>query len=99
MFLSSLDANTLVWDVFDPSDPAQERGRLLRLTVVSMPGKPARTCYDKAGNVDATMIGNRARLLFSQSLTDNMPKFQENMAKAVKQLIVLSGGIAERDLF
>ena len=99
VFLNSLDTNTLVWDVFDPSDPVQERGRLLRLTAVSMPGKPARTCYDKEGRVDATMIGNRARLLFSQAMAENSPKFQENMAKALKQLIVLSGGAPQRDLF
>ncbi len=99
VFLSSLDTNALVWDVFDPSDPVQERGRLLRLTAVSMPGKPARTCYDKEGHEDATMIGNRARLLFSQALAENIPKFQENMAKALKELIVMSGGVPEKDLF
>lgn len=97
--LSALDSNTLVWDVFDPSDPVQARDRLLRLTAVSVPGKSARTCYDKQGRVDANMVANRARLLFSLAMTENLPKFEENMSKAFKQLIVFSGGAPERSLF
>lgn len=97
--LSALDSNTLVWDVFDPSDPVQTRDKLLRLTAISVPGKSARTCYNKQGAVDPTMIANRARLLFSLAMTDNVPKFQDNMAKALRQLIVLSGGAPQYDLF
>jgi hypothetical protein len=97
--LSALDSNTLVWDVFDPSDPVQPRDKLLRLTAVSTPGKPARTCYDKQNRADATMVANRARLLFSLAMTDPVPKFQENLAKAFKQLIVFSGGAPEKDIF
>jgi hypothetical protein len=97
--LNALDSNTLVWDVFDPSDPVQAREKLLRLTSVSIPGKSARTCYNKQGAIDSTMVANRARLLFSLAMTDSVPKFQENMAKAFKQLIVLTGGAPERDLF
>lgn len=97
--LNALDSNTLVWDVFDPSDPVQARDKLLRLTAVSAPGKSARTCYNKQGALDPTMIANRARLLFSLAMTDNVPKFQDNMAKAFRQLIVLSGGAPQSDLF
>ena len=97
--LSALDSNTLVWDVFDPSDPVQARDKLLRLTAVSIPGKSSRTCYNKQGAIDSAMVGNRARLLFSLAMTDSLPKFQENMVKAFKQLIVLTGGAPERDIF
>lgn len=97
--LNALDSNTLVWDIFDPSDPVQARERLLRLTAVSVPGKSARTCYNKQGAVDPTMIANRARLLFSLAMTENVPKFQDNMAKAFRQLIVLCGGTPQNDLF
>jgi hypothetical protein len=97
--LSALDSNTLVWDVFDPSDPVQARDKLLRLPAVSIPGKSARTCYNKQGAIDSAMVGNRARLLFSLAMTDSLPKFQENMVKAFKQLIVLTGGAPERDIF
>ena len=95
----ALNANETVWDVFDPSDPHQQRDKLLRLTLVSVSGKAARTCYDKDNHVDPTMIANRARLLFSLSETDDLPKFQETMTKAVKKLIVISGGTPEKDLF
>lgn len=98
-FLGALNANEAVWDVFDPSDPHQEREKLLRLTLVSVSGKSARTCYDKDNHVDASMAANRARLLFSLSETENAAKFQETMTKAVKKLIVLCGGTPEKDLF
>jgi hypothetical protein len=32
-------------------------------------------------------------------MTDPVPKFQENLAKAFKQLIVFSGGAPEKDIF
>jgi hypothetical protein len=98
-FLGALNANETVWDVFDPSDPHQQREKLLRLTLVSVSGKAARTCYDRDNHVDPSMVANRARLLFSLSDTDSVPKFQETMTKAVKKLIVLSGGTPEKDLF
>jgi hypothetical protein len=98
-FLGALNANQAVWDVFDPSDPHQEREKLLRLTLVSVSGKVARTCYDKDNHVDAGMAANRARLLFSLTETENVAKFQETMTKAVKKLIVLCGGTPEKDLF
>lgn len=54
-FLSALDANTLVWDIYDASDSMNTRQPLLRLTVVSLPGKNARTCYDQENQVDAAV--------------------------------------------
>jgi len=62
-------------------------------------GKTARTCYDKANNVDTTDPPNRVRLLFSYVKADQRPKFQESMTKAIKKLIALSGGAAEKDIF
>src|SRR5208337_2066444 len=98
-FLGALNANAAVWDVFDPSDPHQEREKLLRLTLVSVSGKAARTCYDKDNHLDPAMVANRARLLFSLSDAEGAPKFQETMIKAVKKLIVLCGGAPEKALF
>ncbi len=98
-FLNALDANTLVWDVFDASDSSQTREKLLRLTIISVSGKPARTCYDKQNRIDTTILTNRTRLLFSLYKTDPIPDFQKKVATALKQLIVLSGGAAEKDIF
>jgi hypothetical protein len=98
-FLSALNPNNAVWDVFDPSDSERQREKLLRLTMVSVLGKNARTCYDSSDHVDLNVMGNRARFLFSQSKADDLSDFQEKMAKAMKKLIVLSGGAAEKDLF
>lgn len=53
-FFGSLDANDIVWDDFDPSDSRNTRERLVRVTMVSMSGKTARTCYDKSNQVDST---------------------------------------------
>jgi hypothetical protein len=39
------------------------------------------------------------RLLFSYVKADQRPKFQESMTKAIKKLIALSGGAAEKDIF
>jgi len=99
MFIGSLDANYAVWDVFDPSDSDRQREKLDRLTMVSVLGKTARTCYDKLDHIDTTLAANRARLLFSQPKADDVPDFQSNMAKAIKKLIVLDGGAPEKDLF
>lgn len=98
-FFDSLNANDVVWDDFDPSDSRNSRERLARLTLVSVTGKTARTCYDKEGNVDTTAPTNRVRLLFSFSKADQRPDFQKNMTTAIKELIALSGGAAEKNLF
>lgn len=97
--ISALNPNNTVWDVFDPSDSDRPREKLVRLTMVSTIGKTARTCYDRFDHVDTTLIGNRARFLFSQPKTDDVPDFQEKMTKAIKKLIVLAGGAPEKDIF
>jgi hypothetical protein len=99
IFLNALDANTLVWDVYDASDSMASRQPLARLTVISAPGKSARTCYDVDNQVDTTISGNRARLLFSWSKIPDGSGFQAKMTKAVKKLIASSGGAAEKDIF
>lgn len=99
IFLSGLNPNNAVWDVFDPSDSDRQREKLVRLTMVSVSGKTARICYDKLDHVDTTLIGNRARLLFSEPKADDVPDFHEKMAKAMKKLIVLVGGAPEKDIF
>jgi hypothetical protein len=97
--LRSLNANAIVWDLYDPSDTERTREKLLRLTLVSVSGKTARTCYDQRGAENPLMPGNRARFLFSQSHADQIPGFQDKMAKAFKKLIALTGGAPEKDLF
>jgi hypothetical protein len=99
IFLNALDANTLVWDVYDASDSMASRQPLARLTVISVPGKSARTCYDVDNQVDSTIVGNRARLLFSWGKIPDGSGFQARMTKAMKKLIALSGGSAEKDIF
>lgn len=97
--VSALNPNNAVWDVFDPSDSERQREKLVRLTMVSVTGKTARTCYDKLDHVDTTLIGNRARFLFSQPKTDDVPDFQGKMTKALKKLIALTGGAEEKEIF
>lgn len=99
LFLGGLNPNNAVWDLFDPSDSDRQRERLIRLTMVSVSGKSARTCYDKLDHVDTTLIGNRARLLFSEAKADDVPDFHDKMTKAMKKLIVLDGGAPEKDIF
>jgi hypothetical protein len=98
-FLNALNANTLVWEVFDPSDSVRSRGQILRLTVVSVTGKAARTCYDNQDAIETDISPNRARFLFSYSKTNQAPDFQTKMTKAMKKLILLSGGTPEKDIF
>jgi len=98
-FLNALDPNNAVWDEYDPSDNTHTRDKLLRLTLVSVSGKTARTCYDKLNHVDASLPSNRIRLLFSESKADQWPDFQKKLAKALKKLIVLSGGAPLKDIF
>ena len=99
LFVGALNPNNAVWDIFDPSDSDRQREKLVRLTMVSVSGKNARTCYDKLDHVDTTLIGNRARLLFSEPKADDVPDFHEKMAKAMKKLIVFAGGAPEKDIF
>ena len=98
-FLNALNTNNVVWDVFDPSDAHQTRDKLVRVTLVSVSGTTARTCYDKMNHVDASVPTNRIRLLFSFTKADQVPDFQDKMTKALKKLIVLSGGTPEYKLF
>jgi|SRR5580704_9895550 hypothetical protein len=99
IFLSALDANTIAWDVYDASDSMTARQPLARLTVISVAGKNARTCYDVDNQVDQTISGNRARLLFSWGKIPDGSGVQAKMTKALKKLIALSGGSAEKDIF
>jgi hypothetical protein len=98
-FFGSLNANNVVWDDFDPSDSRNTRERLVRVTMVSVSGKTARTCYDKANQVDSTDPTNRVRLLFNYAKADTRHKFQDTMTKAIKKLIELTGGTPAKDLF
>ncbi len=99
IFLNALDANTLAWDVYDATDSMQTREPLARMTIISVAGKSARTCYDLDNQVDATIAGNRARLLFSWGKIPEGSGFQTKMTKAFKKLITLSGGAAQKDIF
>lgn len=99
LFVSALNPNNAVWDLFDPSDSDRQREKLVRLTMVSVAGKTARTCYDKLDRADTTLIGNRARFLFSEPKSDDVPDFQAKMTKAIKKLIALTGGAPEKDIF
>jgi hypothetical protein len=98
-FLSALDASNITWDVFDPSDENNPRPELLRLTTTSVSGKKARACFDVNGAPEQGAPGNRVRLLFSRGKAEEIPGFQDQMAKVVKKLIVLSGGVEGRELF
>lgn len=98
-FLNSLDANNLSWDVFDPSDAHNSREELLRLTITSVSGKTARACFDKKGQPEEGTSTNRIRLLFSLAKSEQFSGFKGNMAKAMRKLIVLSGGTPEKDIF
>lgn len=98
-YLGALDAGNITWDTFDPSDQQNPRPPLLRLTTTSVRGKKARFCLDVNGLPEEGTPTNRVRLLFSLAKAEQIPGFQEKMAKAVKDLIVLSGGAEQRDLF
>jgi hypothetical protein len=96
LYLDALNTNNAVWDEFDASDSSGSRPALMRLTLVSLSGRPARTCYDKQNHADTTMLNNRARLLFSYDRAAAVPDFQEKLGKAFKKLVVLSGGEPQR---
>jgi hypothetical protein len=99
IFLSAIDTNSPIWEVFDPSDAYHTREDVLRLTLTSLSGKKARTCYDNHNQVDTSLASNHARLLFSVPKADAIPGFSEKMGKAIKKLIVLAGGAPEKDIF
>jgi hypothetical protein len=99
IFLSAIDSNSMIWEVFDPSDTYHARQQVLRLTLTSLSGKKARTCYDAHNQVDTSVPGNRARLLFSLQKTNAVSDFSENMNKAIKKLVTLAGGEPEKSLF
>jgi hypothetical protein len=98
-FLNTLDTNSMVWEIFDPSDQHVTREPLLRLTVSSKSGEVSRICYDKQNHVDTSVISNRVRLLFSTSKEGQVPDFRQNMTKAIQKLIVLCGGTEQKEIF
>jgi hypothetical protein len=99
IFLGAIDNNSLIWEVFDPSDTYHTRDKVLRVTLTSLSGKKARTCYDSHNQVDKTLASNHARLLFSTTKSEAVPNFTASMGKAIKKLVVLAGGTAEKDIF
>jgi hypothetical protein len=99
IFLGSIDTNSMLWEIYDPSDSFHERPKVLRLTLTSLSGQKARTCYDSHNQVDPTVPGNRARLLFSLQKAEAVSDFQENMNKAIKKLVIQAGGEPEKKLF
>jgi hypothetical protein len=99
VFLGAIDSNSLLWETFDPSDTYHPRAKVLRVTMTSLGGEKARTCYDAHNQLDASVARNRARLLFSLPKTDVVPNFQQNMTKALKKLVLSAGGAPEKDIF
>ena len=99
IFLNALDANTIAWDVYDASDSMQTRAPLARMTVISVAGKKARTCYDVDNNIDPSIPVTRVRILFSWDKIPEGSGFQAKMTKAIKKLITQSGGYGEKDIF
>jgi len=67
--------------------------------LTSSSGKPARVCYDNQNHIDKSIAANRVRLLFAQSKANAVPDFTYNMTKAIKKLVVLCGGVAEKKIF
>ena len=99
IFLSAIDSNSALWEVFDPSDTYHTREEVLRVTLTSLSGKKARTCYDRQNQIDSSIAPNRARLLFSLTKANAVPNFTVNMGKALKKLVTLAGGAPEKDIF
>jgi hypothetical protein len=99
IFLGQIDSNSSLWEVFDPSDSYRTREQLLRLTLTSLNGKQARTCYDTHNQVDTNIPGNRARLLFSLAKSNAISGFTDKMDTAIKKLITLAGGTPEKEIF
>jgi hypothetical protein len=99
IFLGAIDTNSMLWEIYDPSDSFHTQPKVLRLTLTSLSGQKARTCYDAHNQVDPTLPANRARLLFSLQKSEAVSDFQENMNKAIKKLVTQAGGEAENSLF
>lgn len=98
-FLGALNANSVIWDIFDPSDEQNPREKLLRLTGNSVSGEQARACFDLNGSREEGTSTNRVRLLFSLGKSEQIAGFQDKMATALKKLIILSGGAEGKELF
>jgi hypothetical protein len=99
IFLGNLDSNSALWEIFDPSDTYHSREAVLRVTLSSLNGKSARTCYDKHDQVDPSLPPNRTRILFSLARTKASSSFTEDMDKALKKLIAMAGGAPAKDIF
>lgn len=99
IFLNGVDANSAIWETFDPSDTYHTREQILRVTFTSLSGKKARTCYDTHNQVDTSLSANRARLVFSLGKANAVPNFTANMGKTITKLVVLAGGAPEKDIF
>jgi hypothetical protein len=99
IFLNALDTNSAIWEVIDPSDTYHAREEILRLTMTSSSEKRARTCYDNQNQIDKSIAANRVRLLFSQNKASAVPDFAFNMTKAIKKLVVASGGAPEKKIY
>jgi hypothetical protein len=97
IFLGAIDANTAIWEAFDPSDTYHTREDVLRLTMTSLSGRKARICYDNHNLVDTSLATNHVRLLFSMSKANAVPKFTDKMTTAMKKLVALAGGNADKD--
>jgi hypothetical protein len=99
IFVNALDTNSAIWEAMDPSDSYHARGDILRLTMTSASGKKARTCYDTENQVDKSISANRVRLVFAQNKANSVPDFTYNMTRAIKKLVVASGGAPEKTIF
>jgi len=97
IFLGAIDANTAIWEAFDPSDTYHTREDVLRLTMTSLSGRKARTCYDNHNQLDTSIATNHVRLLFSMPKANAVPKFTDKMTTAMKKLVALAGGNADKD--
>jgi hypothetical protein len=99
IYLNAIDANSVLWETVDPSETYHTRPEILRLTMNSLSGKTARTCYDNKNKIDKNIASNRARLVFSHAKASAVPDFTDKMDKAIKKLVVLSGGAPEKEIF
>jgi hypothetical protein len=96
IYLDAIDNNSAVWEIIDPSETNRPRAEVLRLTINSISGKKARACYDSQNEIDTSLASNRARLFFSLSKAKATPGFTDKMDKAIKELVVASGGAPEK---
>jgi len=98
IYLNAIDNNSAVWEIVDPSETNRPRAEVLRLTINSITGKKARACYDSQNQIDTSLASNRARLFFSLSKAKATPDFTYKMDKAIKELVVASGGAPEKQV-